>query len=125
MRTVSLAHPCTTTLPTMFITRKAPSMPSGIRRSIFFWAASGDASVNASIATITAVRSLRATSHLRRSPQQIHLLLVVRRQHFDQQLVRRIARQRVARLENGFVDGAQARLQLRDGLGRQHRLLLV
>src|SRR5213595_4196653 len=111
-----------TTLPTMFMTRNAPSIPSGILRSIFFCAASG-AAINSDAAR-TAVRLLRTTRDLRRTAQQIDLLLVVRREHFDQQLVRWVARQSAARFQYRFIDRAQTRFELGDGLGCQRRFLL-
>src|SRR6266480_3118758 len=125
MRTVSLLQPWTTTVPTMFMTRNAPSIPRGIRRSIFFWAASGEGKARISIAPRIAAKLLGATRHLRRPAQQVDLLLVVRRQHVDEQLVGWIARQRAACLLNRFVNGAQTRFQLSDSFGGERRLLLI
>src|SRR5207244_4175062 len=62
------------------------------------------------IAASTAPSLLGPTRDLRRPPQQIYLLLVVGREHLDQQLVRWIAGQCVASLQNRFIDRPEARL---------------
>src|SRR5712671_5249274 len=134
--TVSLFQPCTTTLPTMLAMRSAPSIPNGSLRSTFFCAAAGDVQ-NASATAIMSSRwrdarnrkrltvVLGATRQLRGAPQQIHLLPVTRGEHFDEHLVRWVAGECIPRLQNRFVDGPQARLELRDGLGRERCFLLI
>src|SRR6476619_5379818 len=124
------------TLPTMFEMRMAASMPRGRLRSTFFWAPSIDG-MKSNTATLSAsarARRLRfhavppvsaATSHLRGAAQQIDFLAVGAGQHFDERLVGGIARERVSRLEDRFVDGAQARLELCHGFRRQRRFLLI
>ncbi len=126
--TVSLPHPCTTMLPTMLTMRSAPSIPSGILRSTFFWAMTGD-EANAIVAApmmqarlsvahpraqSRAARASASTRHLRRPAHQIHLLSIRSRQHFDQHLVRRVSRERASSFENRLVYRAETRLQLCD-----------
>src|SRR2546423_6205080 len=69
--------------------------------------------------------SLRPTSQLRGASQQIHFLSVAGGEHLDQQLVGGIARERIPRFENRFVDRAEARLELGDGLGSERCFLLI
>src|SRR3954463_1019614 len=103
--------------------RKAASIPSGSRRSTFFWASAGVAAKPA--ASSKPRKRLAATRHLRCAAQQIDLLSVVRREHLDQDLVRRVASESISRFENRFVDSAQTRLELSNRLRRQRRFLLV
>src|SRR5256885_15368910 len=97
----------------MFEMRMAASMPSGSRRSTFFWAATSDGdSANAATITIAILRSrLRrrrvartfpsaATSHLGAAPQQIDFLAISARQHLDQRLVGGVARESVPPFED-------------------------
>src|SRR2546423_8234819 len=120
---VCLLHPCTVTVPTMLMMRNAPSMPSGNRRSTLLCARVGVAANSA--ATVRPANLLAATCHLGRAAQQIDLLPIVRRQHVDQNFVGGITSECISRLQNCLVDRAQTRLELRDSLRREHRLLPI
>src|SRR3954466_1145268 len=136
--TVSFAQPWTVTLPTMLEMRIAASIPSGSRRSTFFWAKTCDDSNTIAAATTIAMTRSRprwrlttrtvlsaATGHLGAAPQQIDFLAISARQHLDQRLVGGVARESVPRFQDRLVDGAEARLQLRDRLRRERCFLLI
>src|SRR5687767_9408161 len=101
-------------------------MPTASLRSIFFCAESGVASVVAARSAIR-MRGFKSASprHFGSAAKQVHFLPVARGKHLDQHLVRRIAGERVPRLEDSLVDGAEARLQLSNRLRREHSLLAV
>src|SRR5689334_634610 len=124
--TLSLFHPCTVTLRNTFLMRNAPSMPSGSRFSTLVCASVGVAMNNTATARpARPANPLAATCHLGCAAQQIDFLSIVCRQHIDQHFVGGITRQRIPRLEYRLVDRAEACLELRDSLRREHRLLSI